>query len=116
MRRQANVIALRWLAKSVEGEVSPKGVRLFSRATASISNASPLTGIAVQGRASWQVPFAASTVSPIGGARLQSTSAEEWNTILYPESELEIGSPAPDFQGPGKFCIAAVSCLAGKIM
>ena len=34
-------------------------------------------------------------------ARSQSTdSSAVWNTILYPDSELEIGAPAPDFSAP----------------
>jgi hypothetical protein len=35
------------------------------------------------------------------GSRLQSTEAT-WNSVLYPDSEMEIGCPAPDFEAPGK--------------
>ena len=100
MRRQACGSLLRLLAREVasEGAIGSKQVL---RSLSTVSTASQATKLLTGVEALLRPSFAASGILAQHSARSYSTDAS-WNTILYPESELEIGSPAPDFAAPGK--------------
>jgi alkyl hydroperoxide reductase subunit AhpC len=99
MRRQALTSCVRFLAREAasEGASGSKQLTRSLSSAATASQASKLTGRveAVLRPAS----FAASNLQH-NGARTQFSTDAVWNTILYPDSEMEIGAPAPDFSAP----------------
>jgi alkyl hydroperoxide reductase subunit AhpC/thiol-disulfide isomerase/thioredoxin len=99
MRRQALTSCARFLAREAEGAAS-SGSKQLTRSLSSVATAAQATKLTGRVEAVLRpTSFAASNLlfGP-GGARNHTDAV--WNTILYPDSEMEIGAPAPDFSAP----------------
>jgi alkyl hydroperoxide reductase subunit AhpC len=99
MRRQAITSCVRFLAREAASE-GASGSKQLTRNLSSVATASQASKL--PGRVGQAIlrpaSFAASGL--LNGARTQYSTDAVWNTILYPDSEMEIGSPAPDFSAP----------------
>lgn len=97
MRRQAISSCLRFLAREAASDVPSIANKQLSRSLSAVATGAR-TSVTTTVHSFIQPSFAATTLLP-SSRRLYSTDAN-WNTILYPDSELEIGAPAPDFTAP----------------
>lgn len=86
------------LRSTSEGQCKDHAKSVIQRTLFAVSQSeTSLTGF----QSSWSSFAALKQLGPQRGSRLQSTEAT-WNSVLYPDSEMEIGCPAPDFEAPGK--------------
>ena len=101
MRRQAVSTCLRILSRDLASEASLGGAATLTRALSTAAVAPAASRLAGQAQGALRPAVAATGLAP-PSARSQSDASSSWNTILYPDSELEIGSPAPDFKLTGE--------------
>lgn len=101
MRRQALTSCVRFLAREAASE-GASGSKQLPRSLSSVATASQSTKLTGRVEAvSRPASFAVSNLlSGSHASRTQYSTDAVWNTILYPDSEMEIGAPAPDFSAP----------------
>lgn len=116
MRRQAFSSCLRFLAREV-GSEGTTGAKQLTRSLSTVATASQAARLTRSVETLLRPGFAVTPLLAPHSARFESSDAS-WNTILYPDSELEIGSPAPDFAASavvdGEIKEVKLSDYAGK--
>jgi len=106
MRRQAVSSWLRIVIHELGVERSLGGNAYLSRALSSVSVAPSSSHLVVGAQVgAVNQGFAVGASAPVRGltpgSRRHLSEEAAWNTIIYPDLELEVGSPAPDFALPG---------------